>query len=91
MITLDTVLQQVRGLDADTLQVWITQDWVRPLQREGQPLFEDVDVARVRLIVELRDELEVGERAMPVVLSLLDELHATRRDMRRLAEALRGR
>ena len=91
MITLDTVLQQVRGLDADTLQVWITQDWVRPLRREGQPLFEDVDVARVRLIVELRDELEVGERAMPVVLSLLDELHATRRDMRRLAEALRGR
>ncbi|MBV8912872.1 MAG: hypothetical protein JOZ05_07530, partial [Acetobacteraceae bacterium] len=33
-------------------------------------------------------EMEVGEGAMPVVLSLLDQLHETRRQMRRLVEAL---
>jgi len=89
MITLNAVLERVRGVDADTLLVWITQDWVRPLRREGQPVFEEVDVARVRLIVEMRDELQMGEAAIPVVLSLLDELHATRRDMRRLADVMR--
>jgi chaperone modulatory protein CbpM len=89
MITLNAVLERVRGVDADTLLVWITQDWVRPLRREGQPVFEEVDVARVRLIIEMRDELQMGEAAIPVVLSLLDELHATRRDMRRLAEVVR--
>jgi len=89
MITLNAVLERVRGVDADTLLVWITQEWVRPLRREGQPVFEEVDVARVRLIVEMRDELQMGEAAIPVVLSLLDELHATRRDMRRLANVMR--
>jgi len=35
MIALGTMLEQVRGVDPDTLLVWITQDWVRPLRREG--------------------------------------------------------
>ena len=91
MITLNAVLDRVPSLNADTLHVWITQEWIRPLRQGGEPVFEEVDVARVRLIVELRDELEMGEAAIPVVLSLIDELHATRRDMRRLAEVLRAR
>jgi chaperone modulatory protein CbpM len=50
-------------------------------------VFEEVDVARIRLIVELRS-LELDEEAMPVVLSLLDQLHATRRRMRLLQQAV---
>lgn len=91
MITLAAVLERMPGLNADTLHVWIREDWVRPLRRGGEPVFEEVDVARVRLILELRDELDMGEAAIPVVLSLLDELHATRRDVRRLADVLRSR
>ncbi len=91
MITLNAVLERVRGLDADTLHVWITQEWIRPMTRGGEPVFEEVDVARVQLILELRDDMDVGESAIPVVLSLLDQLHATRRDLRRLSDALRAR
>ena len=46
-----------------------------------------MDVARLRLIVELRT-LAVDEEAMPVVLSLLDQLHATRRSLRLLRQAV---
>jgi len=46
-----------------------------------------VDVARVRLIAELR-ELRMDEEAMPVVLSLLDQLYAARRRMRLLQQAV---
>lgn len=88
MITVTTVLQQVRGLDEQTLRNWIAQDWVRPVRRGEETVFEEIDLARLRLILELRDQLEVGETAMPVVLSLLDQLHATRRHMRRLCEML---
>ena len=91
MITLGAVLDRVPGLNADMVQVWITAEWVRPLRRGGEPVFEEVDVARLRLILELRDELDMGEAAIPVVLSLLDELHSARRDVRRLAEVLRSR
>lgn len=88
MITVTTVLQQVRGLDEQTLRSWIAQDWVRPVRRGEETVFEEIDLARLRLILELRDQLEVGETAMPVVLSLLDQLHVTRRHMRRLCEML---
>ncbi|APT56383.1 hypothetical protein RGI145_03960 [Roseomonas gilardii] len=88
MITVTTVLQQVRGLDEQTLRRWIAQDWVRPARRGENPVFEEIDIARLHLILELRDQMEVGETAMPVVLSLLDQLHASRRHMRRLCEML---
>ena len=51
-------------------------------------MFEEVDVARVRLIVELRDALAVEEESIPVVLDLLDQLHATRGELGRLLAAL---
>lgn len=88
MITLSAVMQRVRGVDVDTLQVWIAQDWVRPRRQAGEPVFEEIDIARIRLIVELRDELEVGEPAIPVVLSLLDQLHASRARMRTVLDAM---
>ena len=69
-------------------RIWIAQDWVRPQRRGGELMFAEIDVARLHLILDLRDTLEVGEGAMPVVLSLLDQLHETRRQMRRLCEAL---
>ena len=90
MITLAAVTQLVRGVDVETLQVWVAQEWVRPRRQAGEPIFEEIDVARVRLIVELRDGMDVGEPAIPVVLSLLDQLHATRATMRRLVDVLEG-
>ena len=90
MIGLGAVVQRVRGVDEPTLAVWVAHEWVRPRREAGQPVFEEIDVARVQLIVELRDELDVGEAAMPVVLSLLDQLHATRAHVRRVLSALEG-
>ncbi|TPG56935.1 hypothetical protein EAH89_12780 [Roseomonas nepalensis] len=88
MIGIEGVLVRVRGLGEAELRAWIEEGWVRP-QRQGEELvFEEIDLARCRLILELREELEVNEAAMPVVLQLLDRLHATRRQLRRLAEAL---
>jgi len=88
MITVAVVLSRIPALDEATLQRWIAQEWVRPVLRNGEALFAEIDLARLQLILELRDFLEVGEGAMPVVLSLLDQLHETRRQMRRLCEAL---
>ena len=88
MIGMAAVLARVPGLDAGTLELWVAQEWVRPARRAGQPVFAEIDVARLHLIVELRQAMEVGDSAMPVVLSLLDQLHATRRQLRLLHAAL---
>lgn len=88
MITIDTLRIQVRGLADSDLQRWIDNAWVRPDGAPGRYLFREIDVARVRLILELRDEMQVNEEALPVVLSLLDQLYALRRRARQLTEAV---
>ena len=87
MITIDVLVAQVSGLSRDDLERWISNKWVRPDRQAGGYVFREIDVARVRLIREMRDELEVNEAALPVVLSLLDQLYDLRRHMRDLHEA----
>jgi chaperone modulatory protein CbpM len=85
---IDGVLAEIAGLQRADLERWILQDWVRADGPVAAPVFQDIDIARVRLIVVLRDELELGEAALPVVLSLLDQLHDLRRRLHELGAAL---
>jgi chaperone modulatory protein CbpM len=84
IITMDILLTRIDGLCKTDVERWIVNAWVRPDGHEGDWAFHEIDVARIRLIRELRDELAVNEDALPVVLSLLDQLHDTRRELRRL-------
>ena len=88
VLTIEMLCLRFRGLARDDLQRWIGNAWVRPDSEAGQYVFRDIDVERVRLILELRDELQVGEDALPVVLSLLDQLYDMRRRVRRLCAAI---
>jgi len=87
-ITFDDLCGMVSGLEPRELEHWIAERWVLPESQGDVYVFREIDVARVRLIVELRHDLAVGEEALPVVLRLLDQLYATRRRMRDLVEAL---
>lgn len=89
MISIEMVITQIPGLRREDLERWIGNAWVRPEDNAGHYLFQEIDVARARLIVELRDEMEVDEHALPVVLALLDQLYDTRRRMHDLCAALR--
>lgn len=84
MIGIEGVVMTMSGLDRQDVERWISNEWVRPDGPAGEWMFHDIDVARVRLIRELRDEMEVDEAALPVVLSLLDQLYDLRRRLRAL-------
>ena len=93
MITIETLCVRVVGLRREDVEHWIGQSWVRPdvVSADGEPrryLFRDIDIARVRLIVELREQMQVNEDALPIVLSLLDQLYEARRRMRRVSDVL---
>ena len=88
MLTVDALFVEIRGLRRPDLDRWISNAWVRP---DGDPehyLFREIDVARIRLIMELRENLEIEEPALPTVLSLLDQLYDMRRRLRGLNAAL---
>ncbi len=88
MITIDILCRTVAGLTPEEVEHWIGNAWLRAEGAPGQYRFRDIDVARVRLIAELRHDLGIDEDALPIVLSLVDQLYATRRQMYRLRRAV---
>jgi chaperone modulatory protein CbpM len=88
MIGIDALMRLIGGLQEAELRHWIDERWVRPEAVSEGYVFREVDVARVRLIVELRRELAIDEEALPVVLQLLDQVYALRRRLRAMSEAL---
>jgi chaperone modulatory protein CbpM len=86
VITLTTIYRAVPGLTEAELTQFIDADWVRPVRRGNKPFFTELDLARIRLILDLRATLEVEEETLPIVLSLLDQLYATRRQLRRVID-----
>jgi chaperone modulatory protein CbpM len=88
MIGLDAVIRLMAGLEEAELRRWIEERWVRPEPASAGYLFHEVDVARVRLILELRQDLAIDEEAMPVVLHLLDQVYALRRRLKAMRRAL---
>ncbi len=86
------VVEQVRRLSVAELRLWCEAGWVTPAQPASPggtgPVFDEIDIARVRLVCELRDDLGLDEGAIPVVLSLVDQLYGLRRELRALARAV---
>jgi len=88
MIGIELLTAQVPGLDRRDLERWILLDWVKPEMENGRYVFQAIDIARVRLIRELRDGMSLTEEALPVVLILLDQLYEARRRMREVGSAI---
>jgi chaperone modulatory protein CbpM len=87
--TMAQVVGEIGRLQVSELEAWVRAEWVRPERGAGEPRFTEVDVARVRLICELREDLGIDEETLPLVLSLVDQLYRTRRRLRGLSWALR--
>jgi len=85
-----TIQQVVAEMEVSEGEVtgWIEQRWVLPVEEDGELLFDKVDRARIRLIVELRRDLEVNDEAIPVVLRLLDQVYGLRRTLDELREGI---
>jgi len=88
MIAFDELLRQMKGLAHRELMRWVENRWVLPERQERTWIFHEVDVARVELILEIRQEFAIDEEALPLVLGLLDQVYDLRRQLRRVCDAL---
>ena len=76
------------GVTHVEIRTWIELQWVLPAEQDGAYLFDEVDLARIKLISELRRDLEVNDAAVPVVLRLIDQVHGLHRAIGDLHEAI---
>ena len=82
------VMARVERLTIRELRNWVREGWVRPAQGEDGPFFDDLDIARVRLLCDLRKDMAIAGDTIPVILSLIDRLHKSQREFRMLQQAL---
>ena len=84
----DDLVAAIGPLRPGDLQVWIEEAWVAPLREGAAFHFSEMECARVRLFSTLHYEYAIAADAMPVILSLLDQLYDTRRRLGALTAAV---
>ena len=72
------------NIDEDTLEIWLSEQWLIPLHESAQEAFTDADVARALLILELERNFGVNQSGIGVALHLLDQLHSARASLMKL-------
>ena len=90
MMRFTSVVALFPDLPETELLSWVERGWVRPEGTEPDWVFQEIDVARVRLIHDFGRAMAVPEDTMPLVLSLLDQVYTLRGQMRALAHAVEG-
>jgi chaperone modulatory protein CbpM len=88
MTGIEELLAAMAGLRHEDLMAWIAEELVVPAGPAESPSFSEDACVRVRLLCTLRYELEIDADALPVVMSLLDQLHDTQRRLQALAGAV---
>jgi chaperone modulatory protein CbpM len=72
------------GLEVQTLDLWLEQQWLVPERTSAGTNFSDMDVARARLIRDLKTDFGVNDAGVDVILHLVDQLHGLRRALEQL-------
>jgi chaperone modulatory protein CbpM len=78
------------GLQVQTLEFWVDQRWLIPDQSSAEMTFSDADVARARLIHDLKGDFGVNDEGVDVILHLVDQLHGLRSAFEQLHGNIKG-
>ena len=70
------------NIDEQTLETWLSEQWLLPLHQAEHETFTDADLARAKLIQELVQDFGINQPGISVALHLLDQLHGARAGLR---------
>jgi chaperone modulatory protein CbpM len=88
MISEQELLARLAPLDIECLHHWIELGLVEPHREAGGYVFDEVDEARIALVCDLHYSMGLEHESLPVVLSLVDQLHQTRHSLRAITTAV---
>jgi len=76
------------GVTVEDLTGWVERRWVLPVRSGKDFAFDDADRARIRMILDFHRDLAIDDETMPVVLDLIDRLHAARAQLSMLLQGV---
>ena len=84
----EEAIAAVALLTRPKLTAFVEAEIVIPLQTETGLMFRQIDIVRMELLCELSESFDLDEDALGVVISLIDQLHAVRGELRAVLEAV---
>ncbi|WP_292524180.1 MerR family transcriptional regulator [Methyloceanibacter sp.] len=87
MLTEEDVVARVSRLTVTRLRVFVSEGFIKP-ETDTQPAYSEADLARAALICNLEDELGFDQEDVPVLLSLIDQIHGLRAELQGFVEAI---
>ena len=88
MTTLDELLRLHGRLTTVHVERWVARGLLRPLGTAEAWSFEQIDVARARLLAELIDEMGFDDESVETVVDLVDQVNTLRRQLDLLGHAI---
>jgi chaperone modulatory protein CbpM len=88
MIREGELIAQFTYLEQRVLLTWIEEGVIEPHRDEEGYLFDRIDQARVALACDLHYRMGLEHASLPVILSLIDQLHEARNCLRALTRAV---
>lgn len=83
-------LTLVASLTPTRLAALIEAEAVAPARSPEGRVFRPVDIARLELLCEFADLYDMEAESLAVMISLIDQLHDARRDLRAMLAAVRN-
>lgn len=74
------------GIEQRTFRLWLDEGWLVPREGAAGLILSEVDVARARLVRDLRDNIGVNDEGIGVILNLIDQVHGLRSILRAVLE-----
>lgn len=78
----------VARLTHPQLLAFVQAEIITPIQSDTGMIFRQIDIVRLELLCELSEEFELQEDALGMVISLIDQLHAVRSELRTVLAAI---
>lgn len=88
MIRETELIAQFTVLERQVLLVWIEEGVIAPHRDDQGYLFDQLDASRVALCCDLHYRMGLEHASLPVILSLIDQLHDARHHRRKLTRAV---
>ena len=87
-LTEDQLIEAITRLTSDRLTEYLAAEIVIPEQSEQGLVYQTIDVARLELACELHDQYDMEADALSMMISLIDQMHGLRAELREVLNAV---
>ncbi len=87
-LTEEELIETITRLTSDRLTEYLAAEIVVPEQSNDGVVYHSIDVARLELACELHEQYEMEADALSMMISLIDQMHGLRAELREVLNAV---